>query len=294
MEYPQGDIIMTDAMAGKVCMVTGANSGIGKVTALELARIGATVVMVCRNQQKGEAAQTEIRQTTGNPNVDLLLADMASQQSIRDLAAAFQSKYDRLHVLVNNAGGMWMQRTVTVDGLETTFAVNHLGYFLLTNLLLDVLKASAPARVVNVSSDAHKIGPLPFDDLQGQTRYHGFRAYGYSKLGNILFTVELARQLEGTGVTVNCLHPGMVDTNFGKGNGLKLPWPFGWMMRKLTISPERGAQTSLYLATSPAVEGVTGKYFAKQKPARPSRAARDTEAARRLWQVSAELTGLAR
>lgn len=279
-------------MAGKVCMVTGANSGIGKVTALELARMGATVVMVCRNRQKGEAAQAEIRRATGNAAVDLLLGDMASQQSIRDLAVAFKAKYDRLHLLVNNAGAMSMQRTLTVDGLETTFAVNHLGYFLLTNLLLDVIKASAPARIVSVSSDAHKIGPMPFDDLQGEKKYHGFRAYGQSKLANILFTVELARQLEGSGVTVNCLHPGMVDTNFG--NGMKLPWPFGWIMRQLTISPEQGAQTSLYLATSPAVEGVTGKYFAKKKLAKPSRAAQDAEAARRLWQVSAELTGLAR
>ena len=281
-------------MTGKVCLVTGANSGIGKVTALELARMGATVVMICRSQQKGEAAQAEIREATGNPNVDLLLADLSSQQSIREVAAAFKSRYDRLHLLVNNAGAMSMQRTVTVDGLETTFAVNHLGYFLLTNLLLDLIKASAPARIVNVSSDAHKIGPMPFDDLQGEKKYHGFRAYGYSKLANILFTVELARQLEGTGVTVNCLHPGMVDTNFGKGNGLKLPWPFGWIMRKLTISPEKGAETSLYLATSPAVEGVTGKYFAKKRLAKPSRAAQDSEAARRLWQVSLELTGLAR
>lgn len=281
---------MNGPMAGKVCMVTGANSGIGKVTALELARMGATVVMVCRDPQRAEPVLQEICRATGNDAVELMIADLSSQQSIRALAEAFKRKYDRLHVLVNNAGAFFLKRTVTVDGLESTFAVNHLGYFLLTNLLLDVLKASAPARVVSVSSGAHAMAHMNFDDLQGERQYSAWQAYGQSKLGNALFTLELSRRLAGTGVTANCLHPGFVRSNFATGT------PFSklvlGLLKPFTISPERGAETSIYLATSPEVEGVTGKYFAKKRPVRSSRESIDVAVAERLWRVSEQLTDL--
>jgi retinol dehydrogenase 14 len=283
---------MNGPMAGKICMVTGANSGIGKVTALELARMGATVVMVCRDKGRAEPVLAEIRRVTGNPSVELMLADFSSQQSIRALATAFKQTYDRLHVLVNNAGAIMFERKRTVDGLESTFATNHLGYFLLTNLLLDQLKAAAPARVVSVSSGAHPFGHINFDDLQGERKWSAWGSYSHSKLANVLFTAELARRLEGTGVTANCLHPGFVRSNFAGASALartliKLGSAF-------SITPEKGAETSIYLATSPEVEGVTGKYFVRKQVARTSREANDPAVARRLWQVSEALTGLGR
>jgi len=277
-------------MVGKVCMVTGASSGIGKVTALELARMGATVVMVCRNQAKAEPVLAEIRQVTGNSAVELMLADMSSQASIRALASAFKQKHDRLHVLVNNAGAIMFERKLTVDGMESTFATNHLGGFLLTNLLLDELKAAAPARVVGVSSGAHPFGHIDFDDLQGERKWSVWRAYSDSKLANVLFTAELARRLAGRGVTANCLHPGIVRSNI-VGNSplvrglIKL---FGW----IAVTPEQGAETSIYLASSPEVEGISGEYFIRKKVARMSREAADPAVARRLWEVSEKLTGL--
>lgn len=283
---------MSGSMAGKVCMVTGANSGIGKVTALELARKGATVVMVCRSRERSEKALAEIRQAVGGAAVELMIADLSSQQSVRALADSFRQKYDRLDVLVNNAGAFFLEREITVDGLESTFAVNHLGYFLLTNLLLDMLKASAPSRVVCVSSGAEAAGTINFDDLQGEQTYSHWRAYAQSKLANVLFTKELARRLEGTGVTVNCLHPGFVRTNLAGGS--RLGRLLVAMMRPFTISAEAGAETSIYLASSPEVEGVTGKYFIKKRAVEPrSRTARDFAVAKRLWQVSEQLTGLA-
>jgi NAD(P)-dependent dehydrogenase (short-subunit alcohol dehydrogenase family) len=285
---------MNASLNGKVCMVTGANSGIGKVTALELARMGATVVLVCRSRSRGEQALEEIRRETGSSAVELMVADLSSQASARELAAAFRQKYDRLHVLVNNAGAIFPRRELTVDGLESTFALNHLGYFLLTNLLLDLIRASAPARIVNVSSGAHAMGAINFADLQAERKFNSWRAYGQSKLANILFTVELARRLEGTGVTVNCLHPGLVGTQFGAGYYADSPLAraVGSLMPLFAISPEKGAETSIYLATSPEVAGVTGKYFAKKRPVKPSRAATDMALAERLWQVSAQLTDL--
>ncbi len=277
-------------MKGKICLVTGANSGIGKVTALELARAGATVVMVARNKAKGEEALAEVRRASGSNTVELMLADLSSQKSIRSLAEQFKAKYDRLDVLVNNAGAILSNRELSVDGYEMTFALNHLGYFLLTNLLLDRLKAGAPSRVVNVSSAAHRMGHIHFDDLQLERGYSAWKAYGQSKLANVLFTVELARRLEGTGVTANSLHPGFVRSNFNTGTAvnrlvMKLVSPFA-------ISVEKGAETSVYLATSPEVEGVTGKYFAKKQVARTSAEANDPAVARRLWEVSEKLTGL--
>jgi NAD(P)-dependent dehydrogenase (short-subunit alcohol dehydrogenase family) len=275
-------------LTGRICLVTGATSGIGKITARELARMSAVVVLVARDRGRGEATRDEIRDATGNDQVDLLLADLSSQQSIRDLAAVFKQRYQGLHVLVNNAGGVNGARTLTVDGCETTFAVNHLGYFLLTELLLDGLKASAPSRIVNVASDAARGGHVDFDDLQGEGRYSAWRAYSQSKLANILFTFELARRLQGTGVTVNAVHPGSVATNFGRSGGrlfslgIRLVAPF---MR----SPEKGAETVVYLASSP-LEGVTGKYFVDCTERQAPKEAYDELVARRLWDVSAQLT----
>lgn len=279
-------------MAAKICMVTGANSGIGKVTARELARMGATVIMVCRSRAKGEAALAEIKRATGSNAVELMLADLGSQRSIRALAETFRQKYDRLHVLVNNAGAINFQRTLTEDGIEATFAVNHLGSFLLAGLLLDVLKASAPARIVNVSSGAHYFAKMNFSDLQGARVYSSWRAYGQSKLANVLFTVALAKRLEGTGVTVNCLHPGFVRSNFA-GTSVLAKVLIG-LARPFNISPEQGAETSIYLATAPEVEQVTGKYFTKKRPVRSSRESTDLAVAEMLWETSAELTGMAR
>lgn len=272
-------------------MVTGATSGIGAVTARVLAEKGATVVVVGRNAEKCQATANHIKQQTGNPKVEFLLADLSVQEAIRQLAEQFQSRYQRLDVLVNNAGGFFLTRQQSADGLEMTFALNHLGYFLLTNLLLDRLKASAPARIVNVSSDAHHGTKINFDDLQSRQRYAPMQVYGQSKLANLLFTYELARRLEGTGVTANALHPGFVATNLAANNGwlarLFLP-----LVHLFAISAEAGAQTSIYLATSPEVERVTGQYFVNKQPVRSSPESYDRSAASRLWQVSAELTGL--
>jgi len=275
-------------MTGKVCLVTGANSGIGKITATELARMGAHVVMVCRDRSRGEAALAEIKQTTGNHSTELMLCDLSSQADIRRFVDEFKATHERMDVLVNNAGVYLRKRTVTVDRIEATFAINHLGYFLLTNLLLDLLKQSAPSRIVNVSSDAHAHGHINFDDLQGEHGYGGVKAYCHSKLANILFTRELARHLAGTRVTANCLHPGAVATGLFRA----LPKPIEAIVKLVTMSPEKGAQTSIYLASSPAVEQVTGKYFAKCAEARPSPEAQNDEIAHRLWAESARLTGL--
>jgi retinol dehydrogenase-14 len=279
------------SMSGKVCIITGGSSGIGKATALGLANKGANVVMVGRDRSRGEATRTEIVEKSGNELVDLMPADLSSQESIRQLAEDFTSRYGRLHVLINNAGVFISKRTVTVDGIETTIAVNHLAPFLLTNLLLDVLKASAPARIINVTSSGERSGTINFDDLQGEGRYSGFRAYNQSKLAMILFTYELARRLEGTGATVNCVHPGVVVTNLGRGTsgyfGLLLR-----LMRPFFSGPEKGAETSIYLASSPEVEGVSCKYFAKKAEARSSEQSYDEATGRRLWQVSAELAKL--
>lgn len=279
-------------MSGKTVMVTGATSGIGTATARALAAQGATIVLVGRSREKSAAVAEQIRRATGSATVDFLLADLTSHQAIRRLAGEFRERYERLHVLVNNAGGLFMSRQLSVDGIEMTLALNHLSYFLLTSLLLDTLKASAPARVVSVSSHLHRDARIDFDNLQLQRGYSGFRAYGLSKLANILFTFELARQLEGSGVSANTLHPGIVKTNFGSNNGL-----FGRLMRLgmnfTSISPEEGAQTSVYLASSPEVEDVTGAYFEKCTSVRAAEQAYDRADAARLWQVSEQLTGIA-
>ncbi|MFB3052494.1 MAG: SDR family oxidoreductase [Dehalococcoidia bacterium] len=282
---------MTASMQGKTVLITGANSGLGKETAVALARAGATVVFTSRDPEKGEQAAADIRQRSG-ADVTLMPLDLASFPSIRALADDFLKRYDSLHVLVNNAGLILTERTETEQGFETTFGVNHLGHFLLTQLLLDRIKASAPARIINVASRAHRFARngLDFDDLQLTKSYGGMQAYGRSKLANIYFTRELARRLEGSGVTVNALHPGGVNTGFshdGDTNGL---YSFLWSLAKPFLrSPEKGAQTSIYLASATEVEGVTGKYFANSKEAQPTSIAQDDEAARRLWTASEEL-----
>jgi retinol dehydrogenase-12 len=279
-------------MRGKTCLVTGATSGIGEITAGELARYGAAVVVEGRSRERCEATVRRIRERTGNDAVEPLVGDLSSQAEVRRLAQEFRDRHRRLDVLVNNAGAMFARRRESADGIEMTLALNHLGYFLLTGLLLDSLRSGAPSRIVNVSSEAHRmVKGMDFGDLQGRRRYRGFRAYGQSKLANLLFTSELARRLEGTGVTANALHPGFVATNFSAGNG----W-VGWLMRRgaslFAISPEEGAKTTIFLATSPGVEGVTGRYFVKQEAVPSSPASRDMAAARRLWEVSEEMTAL--
>ncbi|MGE0129633.1 MAG: SDR family oxidoreductase [Blastocatellales bacterium] len=272
-------------MNNKICLVTGANSGIGKVTAKALAAGGATVIMVCRNREKGEAARAEIVNETRNENVDLMIADFSELNQIRRLAAEVKSKYPRLSALVNNAGAYNSGRTLTADGYETTFAVNHLGYFMLTVELLGLLKSSAPARVVNVASEAHRGSRINFDDLNLENGYSGWRAYGQSKLANIIFTYELARRLEGTGVTANCMHPGTVRTNiFSNVKGA-----LGLVVRPLTMfmrTPEKGADTIIWLASSPEVEGVTGKYFVDRKEKESNPQSHEREVAARLWEIS--------
>jgi NAD(P)-dependent dehydrogenase (short-subunit alcohol dehydrogenase family) len=280
-------------MQGKICLITGGTNGIGKSTARELARMGATVVIVGRNAQKTSQVVEEIRLATGNPNVDSLLADLSSQQEVRRLASDFKRKYPQLHVLLNNAGGTFMTRQLSVDGIEMTFALNHFAYFLLTNLLLDTVRASAPARIINVSSDAHAGGKIDFENLQGERSYSSFGPYGNSKLANILFTIELARRLQGTGVTANALHPGLTRTGFGKNNPGFLMTIMGAVIPLVARSPEKGAKTSIYLASSPEVQSITGKYFVDCKVTQPAPQATDRAVARRLWDVSAEMVHLA-
>ena len=280
-------------MHGRVCMITGGSSGIGKETALGLARMGAAVIVVGRAQGRCAAATAEIKTRSGNPRVEFMLADLSSQASIRRLGAEFVARGQPLHVLVNNAGGLYSQRATTVDGIETTFAVNHLAYFLLTHLLLETLTTSgqedATARIVNVSSEAQRVGHIDFDDLQGARRYRAFRAYSQSKLANVMLTYELARKLEGKPVTANCLHPGTIASGFGRNNS----GGFGLLFRLLAPflrTPEAGARTSIYLASSAEIEGVSGGYFIDCKPALSSAESYDMAASRRLWRISAQLT----
>ena len=275
-----------------VCLVTGATGGIGLATAEELARRGAHVIMGARSRARGEAAREQVARATGSDRLELAVADLSVQAEVRRLAEETARAHSRLDVLVNNAGIIASRRHETEDGIERTWAVNHLAPFLLTNLLTDLLVASAPARVVTVASDAHAGARLDLDDPQFTRRRYGAMAvYGQSKLANILFTVELARRLRGRGVTANCLHPGVVATEFGsKSGGL---FAFGWwFVRPFARSPERGARTSVYLATSPEVADVTGRYFVDSRPATPRPPAMDADLARRLWDVSERMTGL--
>jgi NAD(P)-dependent dehydrogenase (short-subunit alcohol dehydrogenase family) len=275
-----------------VCLVTGATAGIGLATAEGLARAGAHVILGARTRERGEAARDRIARATGSDRLELAVADLAVQADVRRLAEEVARGHDRLDVLVNNAGGIRSRREETPDGIEWTWAVNHLAPFLLTNLLADLLKASAPARVVTVSSDAHIGARLDLDDLQfTRRRYAAMAVYGQSKLANILFTVELARRLQGAGVAANCLHPGVVGSEFGSKSGGV--FALGWrLVKPFALSTEKGARTSIYLATSPDVAGVTGSYFVRSQPVTPSSQAQDADLARGLWEVSERMTGL--
>lgn len=276
-------------MKKKICLVTGATSGIGLETAKQLARLGATVIVVGRNATKCASVVARIRQQTGNAQVESIVADLSAQAQVRALAEQFQRRYARLDVLVNNVGAFIARRRVSADGIEMTFALNHLAPFLLTNLLRDVLIASAPARIVNVSSALHAQGKIVFDDLQMARGYNGLAQYNNSKLANVLFTYELARRLAGTRVTVNALHPGAVRTNLTAANGGVFKWIVQPLFNLIAISVEEGARTNVYLASSPEVEGVTGKYFGKCKEWKSSPASYDEEAQKKLWEVSAAM-----
>src|SRR5450631_4924976 len=283
--------IPSGPLTGKIVLVTGGTSGIGRATALGLATMGAHLAITGRDRERTEDSAREIS-AAGDGQVDVFVADLSSQKEVRRLADEVLQTYSRIDVLVNNVGGYWNTRHVTVDGLEHTFALNHLAPFLLTNLLLDRLKQSAPARVVTVASNAHTTGQIDFDDLQGEQSYSGSRAYSQSKLGNVLFTYELARRLAASSATANALHPGVVRTSFGAGDPGVVQRLFVPFVRPFLKTPEQGAATSIDLASSPDLEQVSGRYFANSKPKRSSKASYDEAAAARLWQVSAELVHL--
>lgn len=278
-------------LSGQVILVTGANSGVGKATSRRLAGMGATLVMMARDQERGENALAEVRAASGDERVHLMLCDLASLADVARFVDAFKDRFDRLDVLINNAGIYLLRRRESADGLEKMFAVNHLAPFLLTNRLLDLLKESAPARIVNVSSTAHRVGAIALDNLQRRERFSPNRVYGETKLMNLLFTYELARRLEGSGVTVNALHPGFVRTNLAQREN-------GWLVRLFAPlafifadSPEEGAETPIYLASSPEVAGVTGRYFVNKLPVRSAAISYDEELQKRLWEISERLVG---
>ena len=278
-------------MNNKVSLVTGANGGMGKAIATELARQGATVVMVSRDRRKGEEARAEIAALTGSTSLDLLVADLSSQQAIRQLAKEFQQRYSHLHVLVNNAGAHIQQRQVSVDGIDMNLAINHLSAFLLTNLLLNTMRASAPARIVNVASNA-MTRSINLDDLQSEQTFEPWEAYGQAKLAVVLCTYALARRLTGTGITVNALHPGLVATDIANDAAPPIARPFVGIIKRFLLTPEQGAQTALDLATSPELEGVTGQYFVRRKQGRSVPISYDEALQERVWTMSADLVGL--
>ena len=280
------------SMTAKTVLVTGGTGGIGRATAIRLAAMGARVGITGRELGRTQRAAAEVASGAGGGSVDAFAADLSSQAEVRRLAAEVLEAYPRLDVLINNAGGFWSHRHVTADRLEHTFALNHLGPFLLTNLLLDRLIASAPARIVTVSSGAQSMGRIDFDDLMGQRKYSGQTAYNQSKLANVMFTYELARRLSGTGVTATALHPGMTNTAFSAEDPSRVFAPLVMIMRPFMKKPERGADTPVYLASAPEAEGLTGQYFANREPKGSNKASYDTAAAARLWRVSADLVGL--
>jgi retinol dehydrogenase 12 len=278
---------------GKTVIVTGANTGIGLETAAGLAEKGARVVLTARDMKKGAAAIDEIKERTPDADVEVMALDLSSLASVRSFARDFAARHPKLDVLINNAGLVLDTRALTEDGFESTFQINHLGPFLLTNLLLPNLEAAAPARIVNVASSAHRGSKLDFDDLQNENGYRSMKVYGRSKLSNILFTRELARRLEGTGVTANSLHPGTVRTGFGRDGDVSGLFAFGIkLIAPFIKSPAQGAGTSIHVASAPELENVSGEFFVNSRVSKPSAAARDDDAARRLWEESAKLVGL--
>jgi NAD(P)-dependent dehydrogenase (short-subunit alcohol dehydrogenase family) len=283
---------MPGDMQGRVCAVTGANAGIGKATAEELARLGARVILVCRSRERGEKARAEIEESTGNDQIEVVEIDLGSMASIRAGARAIRERHQHLHVLVNNASVIVYERQETEEGNEVQLAVNHLSYFLLTHELRPLLEASAPARVVNVSGDAHHMAKLDLDDLQWKRRrYSGFRVYATTLLLEILFTRALARRLRGTGVTATALHPGVVDTEIMR-NWPRWIRPFWSLGRRFLLTPQVGARTQVFLSASPDVEGVSGEYFYKCRPRRAAQRSHDRELAERVWAISEKLCGL--
>jgi NAD(P)-dependent dehydrogenase (short-subunit alcohol dehydrogenase family) len=277
-------------MQNKICLITGATHGIGQAAATGIAQKGATVVIIGRDETRSRAVVDQIKTETGNPDVNYLIADLSVQAQVRRLAADFKTRYAHLDVLVNNAAGIFFRRQLSPDGVEMNFALNHLAYFLLTNLLLEALKASAPARVVNVSSNSHRGKHLDFDNLELKHGYNPGKAYGRSKLANLYFTYELARRLGDTGVTVNAMHPGFVRTNMAANNGplVRLFLPF---VHRNSLTPEQGASTAVYLASSPDVADVTGKYFVREHEVNSDPVSHDEAAAKRLWKISERMTG---
>lgn len=275
-------------MQDKVFLITGCSGGIGKEAAVRIAKMKAHVVIVCRNRERGEPALAEIRSRSGSAKVDLLTADFGHQASIREMSSEFLSRYDRLDVLINNAGAIHRNRELSADGIEKTFAINHLGYFLLTNLLLERIKQASPSRIVVVASNAHRSAKWDWNNLQGERKYHYFGAYCISKLANVLFTNALARRLAGSGVTINAVHPGEVQTGIVR----QIPPLFAWLFNRIAITAERGSDGLVHLATSDTVEGQTGKYFEKMRETRPSPLSQDTELSEKLWELSEKLTGL--
>lgn len=278
-------------MKGKVCLITGANRGIGRATAEALAGQGATILLHCRDRAAGEAARAEIVAATGNDQVSVLVADLAVQSEVKRLAEEVRAATSRLDVLINNAGAFFMRRTITTDRIESTFAVNHLAAFTLSNELTDLLKASAPSRVILLGSEAHQRVTDP-EDWENTKGYNGLTAYGRSKLANVMYSYDLAHRLEGTGVTVNCSHPGLVETHLLEGGfdrwWARWAWPIA---KRFTVSPAEGAAGPTYLASSPDVEGVTGRYFKKTRPATSSLISHDAVLGARLWNLSLRLTG---
>jgi len=282
--------MQNNTMKGKVCLVTGATAGIGEAAALLLAKLGATVVGVGRNPSKIDNSTQMIKEKSGNPDIAFLKADLSSQKDVRELAQQYKNQYGRLDVLVNNAGATFAERQESIDGIEMTFALNHLGYFLLTNLLLDLLEKSAPARVINVSSSLHKMGKLDFKDIPFENGYSRSKAYQRTKLANIAFTYELARRLSNQSVTVNAMNPGLVATNVGNAAGGFTAIVKGIVDKIGAITPEEGARTIIYLASSPEVTGVSGRYFVKENSVPSSKITYDLEFCRRLWELSDSLT----
>jgi retinol dehydrogenase-14 len=280
-------------MGGKVVLITGGTGGIGKATAIGLAKLDARIGITGRDATRADQAASDIRAASGNAAVDAFAADMSSQSEVRRLAVAILDTYPRLDVLINNVGGFWAHRHATADGLEHTFAVNHLAPFLLTTLLLDRLKASAPARIVTVSSNAQRLGRIEFDDLQGAHSYSGQRAYNQSKLANVMFTTELARRLQGTGVTATCLHPGVVRTHFGAEDQSRWFTLVSHVILPLLKTPAQGAETPIYLAASPEIGGVTGQFFTGRRRRTANRAAYEIDVTAKLWTISAGLVGIA-